>query len=177
MKTFERNLGLKKGFVPQSRPVWCRAVLWFLALLLGTFVGPLSAFAIQSDDFNQDNLNTDLWTIVDPLQDATVTMQGAGTGDAHVLLSVPAGPSHDAWTVNEAARLMQSANDTDFGVEVKFDSQVTEKYQDQGIIVEESSDNWLRFDVLSDSSRTRIFAASVVNGSASVKVDQTITPS
>jgi regulation of enolase protein 1 (concanavalin A-like superfamily) len=51
---------------------------------------------------------------------------------------------------------------------------VVEKYQDQGIIVEESANNWLRFDVFSDGSQTRIFAASVANGTPSVKIYKAI---
>ena len=71
---------------------------------------------------------------------------------------------------------MQPANDTDFEVEVKFDSQVQQRYQDQGIIIEESSSNWMRVDIFSDGTNTRIFAAVIVDGSPSVKINKTITP-
>jgi uncharacterized repeat protein (TIGR02543 family) len=131
---------------------------------------------IVSDDFNQNNLNIGLWNIIDPLEDATVVMSGAGTGDAQLLFSVPAGPSHNAWIVDTAPRLFQPANDTDFAVDVKFDSTLDVALQIQGIIVEESSDHFLRFEFVGvDGSSVRIFAASLVSGSPSVKVDQLIT--
>ena len=134
-----------------------------------------SSSDIVSDDFNQNNLDIGLWYVVDPLADATVVMSGAGTGNAHLLFSVPAGPSHNPWIVNTAPRLLQLANDTDFAIEVKFDSILDEKIQVQGIIVEEGSDHFLRFDLLGvDGSSIRIFSASLVNGSPSVKVDQLI---
>jgi hypothetical protein len=129
---------------------------------------------IISDDFNHNNLNTALWAIINPLSDAIVKLEGAGFGDAKLLLTVPAGLSHDPWNENEAARLMQAAADTDFEIEVKFDSLVQQRYQDQGIIVEQSANNWLRFDVFSDGSQTYIFAASVANGTPSVKIYKAI---
>jgi regulation of enolase protein 1 (concanavalin A-like superfamily) len=129
---------------------------------------------IISDDFNHNNLKTALWAIINPLSDAIVKLEGAGFGDAKLLLTVPAGLSHDPWNENEAARLMQAAADTDFEIEVKFDSLVQQRYQDQGIIVEQSANNWLRFDVFSDGSQTYIFAASVANGTPSVKIYKAI---
>jgi uncharacterized repeat protein (TIGR02543 family) len=49
-------------------------------------------------------------------------------------------------------------------------------YQDQGIRVEESSNHFLRFDFVSrNASTVRVFAASLVNGSASIKVDTMVT--
>jgi uncharacterized repeat protein (TIGR02543 family) len=130
---------------------------------------------IVSDDFNTCSLDAGLWNLIDPLGDAVVSIVGAGTGDAQLFFSVPAGVSHDAWTVNTAPRLLQPVNDTDFVIEVKYDSTVDEKYQSQGIIIEESGANWLRFDFYSDGSSTFIFAASFVNGSPSIKANQTIT--
>jgi uncharacterized repeat protein (TIGR02543 family) len=130
---------------------------------------------IVSDDFNTCSLDIGLWNLIDPLDDAVISTVGAGTGDAQLLFSVPAGVSHDAWTVNTAPRLLQPVNDTDFVVEVKYDSTVDERYQSQGIIVEESNANWLRFDFYNNGSSTFIFAASFVDGSPSIKANQTIT--
>ncbi len=59
---------------------------------------------------------------------------------------------------------MQTASDTDFETEVKFESGVSEKYQLQGLLVEESAGTFLRFDFYSDGNSTRIFAASFTDG-------------
>ena len=69
---------------------------------------------------------------------------------------------------------MQNINDEDFIVEIKFDSDINERYQSQGIIVEESSNNWIRFDFFSDGSNQRIFAATFVDSVPSVRLNKTI---
>ncbi len=134
------------------------------------------ASAPASDDFNAFNLNTGLWTFIDPIGDATLIMTGANTQDAWVSISVPAGTDHDVWTDgNRAPRIMQPADDTDFEIEIKFESPVTEAYQIQGVLVEQDSDNFLRFDFYSDGADTKIFAASFTGGSSSIKIDTDIT--
>jgi hypothetical protein len=116
---------------------------------------------IVSDDFNVCTLDGSVWTLVDPLGDASFTMNGT-----QALLSVPAGVNHDVWSDgNRAPRLMQAANDTDFELEVKFESPMDARNQIQGILVEQDADNYMRFDFYSDGNRTRVFAATIVNGS------------
>jgi regulation of enolase protein 1 (concanavalin A-like superfamily) len=137
-------------------------------------VNPFYGFCLQSDDFNSCGVKTELWELIDPLGGASFSIVGAGTGDSHLLFSVPAGNSHEPWIVNTAPRLMQPMDDTDFTIEVKFDSPVEQKYQEQGIIIEEDSNNYLRFDFYSDGSNTMIFAVSLFQGSPSVKINQTI---
>src|SRR4030066_2122070 len=142
----------------------CVTLLGFLFIL--SSIGSASAESnIVSDDFSTSSLNTGIWTFINPLGDATLAMTGT-----QVSISVPAGISHDVWTDgNFAPRIMQPANDTDFEVEVKFDSPVSSKYQIEGIIIEQNSNNYLRFDFHSTGSDTRIFAASFTNGSPTVK--------
>jgi regulation of enolase protein 1 (concanavalin A-like superfamily) len=116
---------------------------------------------IVSDDFHQSALNTGLWTFIDPVGDGSYSTNGT-----QLLLSVPAGTSHDVWKEgNLAPRVMQSASDTDFELEVKFETGVSEQYQLQGLIVEESEGNFLRFDFYSTGGPARVFAASFTNGS------------
>jgi hypothetical protein len=55
---------------------------------------------------------------------------------------------------------MQAANDTDFEIEVKFDSLVLERYQMQGILVEQDEQNYLRFEFYGDGQNVHLFAAS-----------------
>jgi len=125
------------------------------------------ASSIVSDDFNTCDLNLGLWEFFDPRGDATQDMAGTFTEDAWLSISVPAGVSHDVWTDgNFAPRIMQPANDTDFQIEVKFESGVSEKYQMQGVLIEEDSDDFLRFDFHWDGFNNRIFAASFAEGEA-----------
>ena len=134
------------------------------------------ASGIVSDDFNETNLNQSLWTLVNPLGDATVTLQGAGTGNAELLFSVPGGASHDPWTTNDAARLMQPANNTDFVIEVKFISPVLLAYQEEGVLVQQDAQNWLRFDFFNDGTATHVYSASQIGGVMSTHINQTIPP-
>jgi hypothetical protein len=121
--------------------------------------------AIVSDNFNQGTLDTGVWTFVNPLGDATLALNGA-----QAVIAVPGGTAHDIWTAgNFAPRLMQSAPDRDFEVEVKFDSPVTQRFQIQGLVVEESPGRFVRFDVHHDGTRVRVFVATLVDGVASAR--------
>jgi hypothetical protein len=135
------------------------------------------ASSIVSDDFNTCDLDDGLWEWTDPRGDASYNTTGTFTEDAWLSISVPAGTSHDVWTGgNFAPRIMQPANNVDFEIEVKFESVVSQEYQMQGVLVEQDSDDFLRFDFHSVDSSTRIFAASFTSGSPpSQKILQVIT--
>ncbi|MCD4815925.1 MAG: DUF1349 domain-containing protein, partial [Methanosarcinales archaeon] len=132
---------------------------------------------IISDDFNASTLNTTLWTKFDPKNDATFEIVGTGTSDAWLNITVPAGISHDVWTNdNNAPRIMQAAKNTDFEIEVKFESQLTSQYQMQGVIIQQDDSNYLRFDFIRDATDTKVFAASITGGAATKKSDVIISP-
>lgn len=132
--------------------------------------------SIVSDDFNSIDLDP-IWTFVDPVGDSSFELVGAGSGNALVEISVPSGVSHDVWTNgNAAARLSQAIDDTNFDIEVKFESVVTVRYQMQGVLVEQDAGNFIRFDTVRNSSSVRLFAAAFVGGSPQVKLNLTITP-
>jgi len=133
------------------------------------------AMATESDDFFGGPLDAGLWTVVDPVGDGTVETTGAGTADAQLLLLVPAGTNHDVWTAgNRALRVMQSAADTDFEIEVKFESEPTQKYQLQGLLIEQDAENFLRLDFYSDGKKLRVFAARFVGGVPTTLINQSI---
>lgn len=122
----------------------------------------------ETDDFNRCGGLSPRWTLVDPLGSAQADTVGAGTSDARLRITIPAGLSHDAWGANTATRVMQTADDQDFEIEVSFESIVTAGYQMQGLLVEESPDHWLRFDFYSDGTRTRAMTAKTVGGTSQV---------
>ena len=133
------------------------------------------ASTIRSDDFNSSNLNTSIWTSIDPLGDASLRIIYKNIRNGLLSIKVPAGKPHDIWTKgNNAPRIMQPANDTDFEIELKFGSAVTMKYQIQGVIIEEDSRNYLRLDFYSDGSATRVFAASFINGTPTARANRII---
>ncbi len=130
-------------------------------------------FNIISDDFNASALDTSLWTIVNPRNDAAFAM--AGAPDAMLSIAIPAGISHDIRTGgNYAPRVMQSANNTDFEIDAKFQSQLTSQYQMQGIIVEQDNNNYLRLEIYRDAATTRALAVSFKDGVPTVRYDSAI---
>ena len=151
-----------------------RVLCGLVALLMGVVAASPIARAQSgpvSDDFHSTSLNTSLWTVVNPLGDGTVSLNGT---DA--VLSLPAGTAHDAWSSgNQTVRILQATTDTDFQVEVKFDSLPTASSQDQGIIVQTDANNYLRFDVFFDGSTQRMFAASFINNNPTVQSNVAIS--
>jgi len=122
-----------------------------------TTITAASAGAPVSDDFTAATLNTDIWTFANPQNDGTFALNGSS-----LLLSVPAGKSHDVWTNGYyGVRLMQAIADADFDVEVKFGSAVSiqSPYQQQGLLVEQDPANFLRFSIYSDEQRTFLFCS------------------
>ena len=116
--------------------------------------------AVQSDDFNVCDLDTDLWTFINPVTDASYATTGAFTEDAWLEIDIPSGEDHDIWLEgNFAPRVMQSIGDADLDIESSFESRVAKKYQMQGILVEESADTFLRFEFYSDGDQTWALAA------------------
>jgi hypothetical protein len=144
--------------------------LSFVALLWLGLAGVTVATAqIVSDDFNAYNLKTSIWTLTDPMGDATLTLHGTGTSNATLQLVVPAGASHEIWTEGyNVPRIMQAAPDSDFTLEVKFQSNVTLAYQIQGVVVEQDSANLLRIEFNSAGAGVNIFAASFSGGFSSL---------
>lgn len=162
--TFTPNQGyVLSSLVVGSEPV--NVIPTGMDFSTGQIAGPLRLVVtferksdIVSDDFTQ-GLNMDVWTFVDPLGDSTVSV----TGDGQLEIVLPADSSHDAWEPNDAARLVQSVPNKDFEVVAKFDSELTEKYTSQGIIVEECPSNWLRFDMLCTGENLDMYSASIVD--------------
>uniref|UniRef100_UPI00101DB800 DUF1349 domain-containing protein n=1 Tax=Phytoactinopolyspora endophytica TaxID=1642495 RepID=UPI00101DB800 len=95
--------------------------------------------------------------------------------DGLLHLAVPASTNYDIWNTNRSLRVTQPVADQDFEAEARFLSVPSQKYQTQGILVEQDTDNWLRFDVHSTGSKLRVFAAKTVAGSSSTLFATTIT--
>jgi hypothetical protein len=110
-----------------------------------------------SDNFDSSTLNTALWSFVNPAGDGVLTMNGTAA-----TINVPQGSKHDPWTSgNSAIRLLQQIANSDFQVEVRFQSDVEIGNQEEGILVQQDATDFLRFDVTSNGSGVRIFAAGI----------------
>jgi regulation of enolase protein 1 (concanavalin A-like superfamily) len=138
-----------------------------------TFTTTAAPTNFTSDDFHTSTLDS-RWTVTDPVGNSTVSLVGSGTSDARLSLAVPAGTAHDAWVPNQALRVTQPMNNTDFGAETKFDSVPSQRYQMQGMVVQQDANNWLRADYYSDGTNLRFFTSTFTGGTATVRTDVSI---
>jgi hypothetical protein len=142
---------------------------------LADTTGPPST--IKSDDFHTGVLDTTIWKFINPLGDGALGFTGVGTRDAWVRLTAPGTVPHQPWTDgNRAPRIMQPANNTNFEIESRFESPLTERYQIQGMLVQQDSSNVLRFDFNSDGGTTRLFCAGLHNGVATIRANIAVAP-
>jgi len=121
----------------------------------------LASNGIVSDDFSSSTLGS-VWTVTDPLDDAGIRMTGT-----QLEVSLPAGTSHDLWSNNRnAVRVLQDLQGANFEIEAKFDSQVTEEFQIQGLLAQMDEDDFVRWEVHFDSSTATptLFVGSLTNG-------------
>ncbi|MEA2264194.1 MAG: hypothetical protein QOJ51_7019, partial [Acidobacteriaceae bacterium] len=126
-----------------------------------------STGGIISDNFDESTLNASLWTTENPLGDGIVTMAGTAA-----TLNVPQGTIHDLSTSGDnTLRVMQPVANTDFSVDVRFQSAPEIGNQDEGILVEQDSGDFLRFDVFFNGTiGPELFAAGVSGGNATTFV-------
>jgi hypothetical protein len=134
------------------------------------FTNP-DAFQPASDDFSDCSLNG-RWTFVNPTGNAGLVMTGS-----KAQISVPAGARHDYWPNNKnAPRIMQSLEDKDFEVDIKFDSSMATQHQFQGLVVEAGSNTFLRYTFQHDGTSYRIAAyTSVNNATPTTRINDPIT--
>lgn len=146
--------------------------------ILLTGVGLLFCFAAHaagpvSDDFHATSLNTALWTFFNPVGDGTFAMTGSD-----LVLNVPSGANHDPTFggSDNSVRMSQSVSNTDFTIEVKFDSIPSQQYQFQGILAEQDASNLLRFQFGSTGSSLIVNASQIVAGVETAMSSAVITP-
>lgn len=134
-------------------------MLLLILVAILTSVAP-RANSQQSDDFSSGTLDTGLWSFINPVGDGSYSLDGS-----HIQLSVPAAVDHDLWSSgNDSARITQFINNTDFEIEAKFTTPVSQMYQMQGLLVEQDAGNYIRVDFSYDGSNTEILSVYFVNG-------------
>ena len=128
--------------------------------------------AIVTDEFNDQSLDSALWTVQNPLGDATVAVQG---GSLQIVL-----PQNAEHTVtgggSSMPRVVQPATDGDFDVEVKFANAMSQQVQTAGIDVIADATNYVQFEVYSNGSSLRAYAGVVVGNSPSSRSDVALGP-
>lgn len=132
-----------------------------------------AATAIKSDDFTQATL-APFWSHIEGVSgDPAPVMNGE-----EVEITVEHGIEHDIFPPegNQSSRIMQEAPDSDFEVEVKFTSGVSDTYQMQGILVEQDEDDFLRMEFFGQNGDTYAYAADFDGGVLHLKGKSVIAP-
>ncbi len=138
--------------------------------VVANFIVPTGPF---SDNFNTCNLATMWGQPFNPTGDATFTATGT-----HLEIHVPEGADHNIWkNINNAPRILQSADNKDFEVIAKFDSAVTQPAQIQGIVVQQDANNLIRFDFNYLNGQVNAYAATITDGAARKRLELPIPAS
>ena len=141
----------------QLRIIYIITGLILIPLIINAQVTPIS------DDFFPETTLNSFWRLQETVGDADLLLTGT-----NAMLSVPAGVTHDLWSSNsDAPRVLQDAPDSNFTIEVKFESTPTIQAQLQGIIVQETNDRYIRFGTYSDGS-PKLFCV-VIDGSTIIQ--------
>lgn len=133
-----------------------------------------AAAAPISDEFNGASLGSP-WVVQNGGNGAAASVSGG-----ELRMTVPSGSQHDLYPGSEGAlKVVQPIANRNFAVEAKFDSLGSlgigaGNFQDEGIVVQQSSSTFLRFDVYSDGTSTIVFSASANGSSATQEVKQTV---
>lgn len=133
-----------------------------------------SAPGYITDEFNSGTTINSAWTSVAPVSGQVIS-QGSG----HVSITAVAGQEQTIYVdptytgvVYNAPRLMQPFGGTgfdDFGIEVKFDSIPSLKFQQEGIVLEKSPTDLLRLEFYSDGANVVILGKHIYFDAASGK--------
>lgn len=122
----------------------------------------------KSDDFNRCTLNTNVWSFVNPKNDATLALNGA-----EAVIIVPGGAEHNVWEDGiTAPHLRQAVDNRDFEIDVKFASLLNKRFQMQGLIISQDDKNLLRINFQSDGTTVSLYAAKFVTGQKPRKIAQ-----
>lgn len=121
---------------------------------------------IHSDDFGSCEID-EAWTFINPKNDAEYNR----IDNQKLAIVVPGDVEHDVYPngvagdpINRAPRLMQPAANVDFEIEAKFESNMSARYQLQGLLVEQDADDFLRFDFNHNGLTPAITVIGFTNG-------------
>ena len=139
-----------------------------IILIIITMAFSQQAAALFSDTFTGGHDSR--WRFYDPYEGVVGKESTLSYDGTNALISIPSEFSHDLFhpaSKNKAPRLLQTVPNEDFEFEVKFETKPNVDTQMQGIIVQETNDSFLRFEVYSIGTETRLFAA-YINASEDV---------
>jgi hypothetical protein len=113
-----------------------------------------------------------------PLWDVVAPVGGtAAVADAHLTLTVPGGSNHDPMRPsNDAVRVVQPINDSNFDVSIKIDSAISARNADtsQGLMVLADNQNYLTLDVDTNGTNISLAVHAIKNGVSTTVFNQAV---
>jgi hypothetical protein len=113
-----------------------------------------------------------------PLWDVVAPVGGtAAVTNAHLTLTVPGGSNHDATRPsNDAVRVVQPINNSNFDVSIKIDSAISATSADtsQGLMVLADNQNFLTFDVDTNGTNISLAVHAIKGGVATTVFNQAV---
>jgi hypothetical protein len=113
-----------------------------------------------------------------PLWDVVAPVGGtAAVADAHLTLTVPGGSNHDTMRPsNQALRVVQPINDSNFDVSITIDSAISANNADtsQGLMVLADNQNFLTFDVDTNGTNISLAVHAIKNGVSTTVFNQAV---
>jgi hypothetical protein len=83
---------------------------------------------------------------------------------------------HEIWeNTFTPVGVAQETKNVDFEIEAKFESAISERYQEQGIMILGASDKFLRIETFADGSDQFLFIASVESGTSNIFLNTAIS--
>ncbi len=125
---------------------------------------------LTNDDFSAGTLNANTWSFEDPAADSSQSMDGQ-----HVVINVPGGSPHDpAASGDGAPRIVQTIQNTDLSLDAKFDSSVSQQFQEQGVVVEQDSTHYLYAAIVQNWFETDFVVKTVAGATVTTNADMQI---
>ncbi len=154
----ERKFSSRSGF---------RALAFELACLLSLIGSAAYGQAPVGDAFNESTLNTSLWMVKAPVSGSAALSGG------QLVITVPGGTDHQAYTPLNAVRVIQAVSNANFDVYVKINSQLTPSAQDSfaGLLVGGDGSNWIYYYAYTDGSNVDLLCASVDAGAQNIRLN------
>src|SRR5580704_6744579 len=145
----------------------CRAIAFRFVCLLLLFGCAAYGQAPVGDAFNESTLNASLWTVKAPVSGSAALSGG------RLVITVPGGSNHQAYTPLNAVRVIQAVSNANFDVYVKINSQLTPAAQDSfaGPLVGGDGSNWIYYYAYTDGSNVDLLCASVDAGAQNIRLN------
>uniref|UniRef100_UPI002629C7EE Ig-like domain-containing protein n=1 Tax=uncultured Jannaschia sp. TaxID=293347 RepID=UPI002629C7EE len=125
-----------------------------------------------SDDFSDPVLNS-IWNFSGIAGSADL---GVDSSDGYIEINSPEGVAVNASGVLTTPRLLQDVDDVDLQISASFLSEPSLRFQEQGLLVVQDNQNWIRFDLAFTGVFLKIIVGVIEDGQTTYPLFRTAAP-